>query len=73
MKPSEIKTRVNSIILGQLEKGEIPWKKRWNTLQISGTTGQPYRGINQLVLQVIGTEKKFTTNRRLTFRMVNQM
>lgn len=48
---------INDRILEQLEKGEIPWKKPWQTqgeLPVNLASGKPYRGINIILLTMAG-------------------
>ena len=68
-----IKETVNSIVLEQLEKGITPRRQTRNSIQISGTSGRPYGWINQLILQIQKMKYQFGSNRRLTFRAINQI
>lgn len=73
MKLESILSNMNSKVVSELEAGRIPWKKNRNTLQIDGLTGSSFTWINQLVLQIAASNKKFTTNRRLTYSMIHQL
>ncbi len=68
-----IKETVNAIVLEQLEKGITPRRQTWNSIQISGTSGRPYGWINQLILQIQKMKNQYGSNRRLTFRAINQI
>jgi antirestriction protein ArdC len=69
----KIKETVNAIVLEQLEKGVVAWRQTWNSIQISGTTGRPYGGMNQLILQIQKMKHQYGSSRRLTFRAINQL
>lgn len=68
-----IKETINAIVLDQLEKGVVSRRQTRNSIQVSWSTGKPYGGINQLVLQIQKMKYQFGTNRRLTFRAINQL
>lgn len=57
-------------ILKLMEQGEIPWRKRWNSLQpINGITGYEYRGINLLLLSA----SHYTNPRWFTMKQINEL
>jgi antirestriction protein ArdC len=69
----DVKTTVNQFIIDELEEGNVPRKKTRNTIQFSGSTQNEYRGFNQLLLQVVKIKKQFESNRRVTFKQVEQL
>ena len=61
---------VTTRILNQLEAGQVPWRKTWQTgLPKSLSTGKEYRGLNLLVLG--GTE--YTSRYWLTYRQAEHL
>ena len=42
-------------------------------MQISGSTQREYKGLNQLFLQVVKMKKHFESNRRVTYKQVEQL
>jgi antirestriction protein ArdC len=69
----DVKATVNKFIIDELEQGNVPRKQTRNTMQVSGSTQKEYKGMNQLFLQVVKMRKQFTSNRRLTFKQVQQL
>lgn len=67
--------RVTDRIIEQLEQGTRPWVKPWNAnkegrnvLLPLRATGEPYRGINVLLLWDAALEKGFTRNIWMTYK-----
>ena len=61
---ADIYTRITETILAQLEQGTRPWAKPWNAEHLAGRItrplragGQPYRGINVVMLWLAATLK----------------
>ena len=49
--------KITDLIVAELETGNIPWVKKWNTLgarPVNLSTGKEYRGINTLILGMQG-------------------
>jgi antirestriction protein ArdC len=76
----DVYTRVTAKIIASLEKGVRPWVKPW----IAGATdgqfvrplrhsGQPYRGINVLILWADSMEKGFISPFWITYRQAVEM
>ncbi|EIK0449540.1 DUF1738 domain-containing protein [Salmonella enterica] len=71
---------VTDKIVAAMEKGVAPWRKPWrterqlsvNALPVNASTGQPYSGINILLLWLAAEEGGYSTNRWLTFNQARQ-
>jgi antirestriction protein ArdC len=75
----DVYTRVTSRIIEQLEQGIRPWMKPWNAEHAAGRisrplrhNGQPYRGINILMLWASAEEREFTSPLWLTFKQASE-
>jgi antirestriction protein ArdC len=53
---STIKEEVTALLIKELEEGRAPWRKGWNggMAPTSLSTGNPYQGINTLILSILG-------------------
>jgi antirestriction protein ArdC len=76
----DIYTRVTDRIVADLEKGVRPWSKPWNAEHAAGRitrplrhNGQPYRGINVLVLWIEAEAKGYAAPIWLTFRQAKEL
>ena len=52
-------TAVTDTILEALEAGTVPWRRPWTsagTLPLSLSTGRPYRGVNVMLLSLLGAQ-----------------
>lgn len=60
--------------LAALKKDEIPWQKGWKSLgaQRNMGTGRRYRGMNALLLTVIGEARGYGDNRWMTFNQISE-
>ena len=59
MNRQDLEATITNLVINQLEKGIVPWRKGWTGLGIaptSLTTGKTYQGINTLVLSIAGEE-----------------
>ena len=59
MNQADIKDHVTNLIIDQLSKGVVPWRKGWTSqggLPLSLQTGKPYQGVNSLILYLAGLE-----------------
>ena len=58
LSPTEIRQQITSQIVDALSNGNLsPWRRQWSNdsnagINTSLSTGNPYRGINQLLLQL---------------------
>jgi antirestriction protein ArdC len=75
--PTEIRTQITSEIVESLKNGNLPpWRRPWSNdpnapgLHTSLSTGNPYRGINQILLQLAASEGKFQSRWWGTFNQV---
>ncbi len=76
----DIYTRVTDRIVADLEKGVRPWSKPWNAEHTAGRitrplrhNGQPYRGINVLVLWLEAEAKGYAAPIWLTFKQAMEL
>ena len=76
----DVYTRVTGKIIADLEQGVRPWLKPWNAEHAAGKitrplrhNGQPYNGINVLMLWVEAMEKGFNAPIWMTFRQAKQL
>ncbi len=53
---STIKEDITALLIKELEAGNAPWRKGWNggMAPTSLATGNPYQGINTLILSILG-------------------
>ena len=59
MNQSDIKDHVTGLIIDQLSKGVVPWRKGWVSqggAPLSLQTGRPYQGVNALILSIVGMD-----------------
>jgi len=76
---ADVYTRVTSRIVAELENGVRPWLKPWNAEHASGritkplrSNGQPYKGINVLMLWGEATAKGFACPIWMTYRQAQE-
>jgi antirestriction protein ArdC len=72
---ADVYTRVTNRIVSDLEQGVRPWLKPWNATHAAGritrplrATGQPYKGINVLMLWREATASGYASPFWLTYR-----
>lgn len=72
---SDVYTRVTAKIVADLERGTRPWQKPWNAEQAIGhitrplrANGQPYRGVNILLLWGDAMDKGFSAPIWMTYK-----
>ncbi|RYU92677.1 ArdC family protein [Emticicia agri] len=70
----DIYTRITNKILADLEKGELTWRKPWNSAHLSENVQRPlrwnnipYTGINTVVLWSTAAEKSYDLPHWMTF------
>ena len=59
MSRQDIEERITELVIKQLEEGKVPWRKPWTSAgyaPTSLTSGKPYRGINTLLLAILGED-----------------
>jgi antirestriction protein ArdC len=71
----DVYTRITSKMIASLEQGVRPWMKPWNAEHTAGRitrplrhNGQPYSGINILILWASAVEQGFTAPIWMTFK-----
>lgn len=66
---------IYNTILGQLEKGTVPWRKPWRggELPKNAVTGRQYRGINSFLLNVWSTVQGYDSSQWATFKQINTL
>jgi antirestriction protein ArdC len=76
---TDVYTRVTDAIIAELEKGVRPWLKPWNAEHMAGKitrplrfNGQPYKGINVLMLWGSAMTQGFSAPIWLTFNQAKQ-
>jgi len=72
--PEDIYTRITNKILSDLEKGELSWRKPWNSNHLASHVQRPlrannipYTGINTIVLWAISAERGYQLPHWMTF------
>ncbi|MGA8221194.1 MAG: ArdC-like ssDNA-binding domain-containing protein [Candidatus Acidiferrales bacterium] len=75
----DLYTRVTNSIIADLEKGVRPWLKPWNAEHAAGRItrplragGQPYKGINVLMLWASAMTQNFAAPIWMTFRQAQE-
>jgi antirestriction protein ArdC len=77
---ADVYTRVTNRIVADLERGVRPWLQPWNAEHAAGRiirplrgTGQPYKGINVLMLWSEATSKGFSCPIWMTYRQAQEL
>jgi antirestriction protein ArdC len=77
---TDVYTRVTSTIIAQLEQGIRPWHRPWNAEHMAGRitrplrfNGQPYKGVNVLMLWASAAEQGFAAPIWLTFNQAKEL
>jgi len=76
----DVYTRITNTIVSFLEKGVRPWTKPWKAEYAGGRiarplrhNGQPYAGINVLILWASAVEQGFTARVWMTFNQASEL
>jgi antirestriction protein ArdC len=76
----DVYERVTAHIVAELEKGVRPWFKPWNAEHAAGritrplrANGQPYRGINVLMLWGAASERGYSAPIWMTFKQAQEL
>ena len=76
----DLYTTITTTIVTQLEAGCRPWHRPWDAAHAAGgisrplrCTGQPYNGVNVLVLWLTAFERGYTCPIWLTFRQAQEL
>jgi len=77
---ADLYTRITADIVAQLERGVRPWHQPWAHGHPAGpisrplrSTGEPYRGINVVVLWLTAFERGYSAPLWLTFQQAKQL
>lgn len=76
MNQNEIKDMVTQLIIDELAKGNVPWRKGWTTAGFMPTslqTGKEYQGINALMLAIIGDLRGYSRPLWVTYNQARRM
>lgn len=71
MKAEDLYTKVTNDIIARIEAGAGDWEMPWRKLAMSSPTrltGQPYRGINWLILSMEQADRGYRSNQWGTFK-----
>lgn len=72
-KQDEAYERITAQIVKMLDEGVVPWRKTWNAageLPTSLSTGKAYRGINQMLLGMVGMIEGYGSPLWGTYRQI---
>lgn len=76
----DVYTRVTNSIIAELEKGTRPWLKPWNAEHAAGritrplrSNGQPYKGVNVLMLWMAAELQGFSAPIWMTFNQAREL
>lgn len=77
---TDVHSRITTRILADLERGVRPWMKPWDTGHAAGrivrplrATGQPYRGINTVLLWMTALDRGYTAPVWLSYRQAQAL
>jgi antirestriction protein ArdC len=77
---ADVYTRITNQIVAELEKGTRPWMKPWDAAHVAGPVsrplrgnGQPYAGINVLMLWLAAMERNYAAPIWMTFRQAKEL
>lgn len=78
--PNDIYTTVTQKIISDLEKGDLTWRKPWNSKNLGGNVMRPlrhndiaYTGINTILLWSVAVDRGFTSPYWMTFKQASDM
>jgi antirestriction protein ArdC len=75
----DVFTKITNRIIADLEKGVLPWRKPWSAdhlvtaLPLSGSTGEPYHGINAIMLWLAAADKGYKCRYWFTFDQAKKL
>jgi antirestriction protein ArdC len=80
MAKQDVYSRVTEKIIADLERGAPTWRQPWRAAHAAGhvsrplrATGQPYRGVNVLVLWATAMERGYTCPIWLTYNQAQEL
>jgi len=74
MNKVELQEHITGLIIKELESGNVPWHKGWNSHGLMASnliSKKPYQGINALVLSIVGGE--YSSPYWLTYKQAQQL
>ena len=74
MNKVELQEHITGLIIKELEQGNVPWHKGWNSHGLMASnliSKKPYQGINALVLSIVGGE--YSSPYWLTYKQAQQL
>lgn len=74
MNKVELQEHITGLIIKELEQGDVPWHKGWNSHGVMASnliTRKPYQGINALVLSIVGAQ--YSSPYWLTYKQAQQL
>lgn len=73
MKLNKTREELIKMYIDSLKENVIPWRQRWtNNTNRNGLTNIEYRGVNQLLLQLIAAKEHYEDTRWLTYVQVKE-
>ena len=75
MNRTDLAQYVTDMMVTELEKGIVPWRKPWNGsayVPVSLSTGKPYRGINTFILAMVGQSQGYESNLWTTYKQASE-
>ena len=80
MSQTDVYTRITDKIISDLEKGELTWRKPWNSDNLANFVMRPlrwndipYTGINTIMLWATAAEKGYQSPYWMTFKQASEM
>lgn len=73
--PVDMYAQITDTIIEQIENGVAPWKKNWNgeSMFPIRANGQPYSGINVLILWATAMKHNFSRNMWMTYKQAEEL
>lgn len=71
-KLSLTREKLVKMYIDSLKEGQLPWRKRWNGVNINGITGCEYKGVNQLLLSLVSANEQYDDPRWFTYVQVKK-
>lgn len=75
MNKTDLAQYVTDMMVAELERGIVPWRKPWSAagyVPTSLSTGKPYRGINTFILALVGQSKGYESNLWTTYKQASE-
>lgn len=77
---TDIYQRVTDKIVADLEQGNLTWVRPWNAEHLGGRisrprrfSGEPYKGVNVILLWAASVEHGFCSDRWMTFHQAKEL